>query len=151
MSWHVQVRMSHSSLLHVTHLLILLAPMYTHNTYCAWAISPSQGIQSLYTGKTNVTDSHTFYSTLQQHSLRGTCTKLAFIPKSNYLIARITGHVYLYMALTCVIELWLWLCMTFITTWTLLIFRIFTYIYICTDGWNARPEQWQGQLKSNTH
>ena len=36
-----------------------------------------------------------FYSTLQQHTLRGTCTKLAFIPKSNYLITHITGHVYL--------------------------------------------------------
>ena len=49
-----------------------LPPQYnTRNTYCAWAISPSQGIQSLYTGKTNVTDSHTLYSTMQQNSLRG--------------------------------------------------------------------------------
>jgi len=44
---------------------------------------------------------------LQKHSLRGTCTKLAFIPKSNYLIAHITGHVHLYMSLMGVTELWL--------------------------------------------
>jgi hypothetical protein len=32
------------------------------------------------------------------------------------------------MALMCVTKLWFWLCMTFITKWILLIFRIFTYI-----------------------
>jgi len=150
MSWHVQVCMSCSSLLHVTHHLILLAPMNTHNTYCAWAISPSQGIQLLYTGKTNVTDSHTFYSTLQQHSLRGTCTKLAFIPKCSHC-SYYRPCLSVYDTNVCN-RLWLWLCMTFTTTWTLLIFRIFTHIYIYThthththtetDGWNARPEQW---------
>jgi hypothetical protein len=51
MSWHVQVHMLCSSVLHITHLLIMLALMHTHNTYCITAISPSQGNQSMYTGK----------------------------------------------------------------------------------------------------
>ena len=40
-----------SPLRHVTHFLILVAPMHTHTNYCTWAISPSQGIQSRDTGK----------------------------------------------------------------------------------------------------
>ena len=83
--------------------------------------------------QTNGTDCHICYSMLRKHELRGTCTTFAFIQKNNYFIAHITGYVHLYMTLMCVTELWLWLCMTFITTWTLLIFHIFTYVCVCVS------------------
>jgi hypothetical protein len=60
-----------------------------------------------WTLQANVTNSHTFYGTLQKHSLRGTCTKLAFTTNSNYLIALITDHVHLYLAVICITEPWL--------------------------------------------
>jgi len=51
MLWHANVCMSCSSLFHGTHFLILEVPMHAHNTHCTWAVSPSQGIQALFTGK----------------------------------------------------------------------------------------------------
>jgi hypothetical protein len=44
MFWHVHVHTSCSSLFHITHLLILVAPLHTHNSHCPCAVSPSQGI-----------------------------------------------------------------------------------------------------------
>jgi hypothetical protein len=55
--------MSRSSVLHVIHLLIPVAPMHTHNTYCTQAISPSPGIQSLYPGK-QTSDTATLFTPL---------------------------------------------------------------------------------------
>ena len=146
MSWHVQVCMSCSSLLHVTHLLILLPPLHTHLHLSYFSFARNS--------MTTLANKYHWQPHYLQHTaetlIRGTCTKPALITKSNYLIAHITGHVHLCMALMCVTELWLWLCMTFISTWTLLLFSIYIYIYIYiyihthtqTDGWNGRPEQW---------
>jgi hypothetical protein len=51
MSWPVQVRRSCSSVLRITHHLLILALMRTCNTYCTAAVSHLQGFQSLYIGK----------------------------------------------------------------------------------------------------
>jgi hypothetical protein len=71
---------------------------------------------------------HTAETLIKRH-MHKTCIH------TNFLIAHITGHVRLHMALMCITELWLWLCITFITTWTLLILA-----YLHTT--RARTEWW---------
>jgi hypothetical protein len=61
---------------------IPLSPMHTQNGHCTLALSPSQGIQSLYNGKQMSLTAVFFHSTLQKHYWGGTCTKLVIIQKS---------------------------------------------------------------------
>jgi hypothetical protein len=132
MLWHAHICLS---LFHVTHLLTFIAPMHMHNSHCIRAVSPSQWIHSLYTDKTMSLIATFFHSTLQKHQWGGTCTKLVFKQKGNYLITHITVHVQMHTALTCATELYALFCMTIITLY-LLIFSIFTYKH--RDWWLAQ-------------
>ena len=93
MFWHVPVYPSCSFLFHVTRLLTLELPIQTHNGHSTWAVSSSQGTESLYTGKRMAVNSHIFHSTVHKHKWGGTSTKLVFIHKNNDLVTHVQLHV----------------------------------------------------------
>ena len=141
MSWHVQLRMSCSSVLHITHLLILVPQnAYTKHLWHLSSFSFTRNSITVHWQKKchwlPHFLQHTAETLIKMH-MHQTCihTQEKLSHYSYYKpCSPING--------TNVTELWLWLCMTCITKWTLVIFSIFTLIYIQRLTYRLSQEEW---------